>query len=372
MKKKVLILGVAAVQLDAIKQLKEMGYEVHACAMANDGPGAKEADYFQEINILDKESLINYIQENSISVVYSVGSDLSIPVASALSEKLNLPKFVSEKTAMICNNKDLMRETLGNDFEGNVNFQIIKNQTDKIELPFPFILKPTDSQGQRGVVLIHNEAEFNEQYPNTKHYSRSGLVIIEKYVTGPEISVNGYLIDGKIKFLVASDRETWPNYTGLIHKHVVPSKVITQDNQDKLKKIIESACVKLNITNGPVYVQMKVENNMPYIIEITSRLDGCHMWNILEKYTGINLLQLTFDHLLNNDTAIMDQFTQDSVGEYVLEFICQEPNTKADYGKFNKPNEEILEYFQYYEQDAQIRAVNGKYEKIGYFIYKTK
>ena len=122
--KKVLILGVAAVQLDAIKELKDMGYETHACAMAKDGPGAEMADYFVELNILDKEEIINYILDKEISLVYSVGSDLAMPVASYISEKLEMSYFVSEKTARICNNKNLMRENLGNDFKGNLDATI--------------------------------------------------------------------------------------------------------------------------------------------------------------------------------------------------------------------------------------------------------
>ena len=37
MGKKVLILGVAAVQMDAVSQLKKMGCETFTCAMAKDG-----------------------------------------------------------------------------------------------------------------------------------------------------------------------------------------------------------------------------------------------------------------------------------------------------------------------------------------------
>lgn len=370
LKKKVLILGVASVQMDAIKELKKMGYEVHAVAMANDGPGAAEADVFKEINILDKEAITAYIKEEGISVVYSVGSDMAIPVASDLSEKLDLPRFVSEKTAKICNNKDLMRETLGNNFEGNIPFQIMKEKDEEIQLPYPFILKPTDSQGQRGVVLVNNKQEFLEHFDHSKSYSRSGVVIIEKYVTGPEISVNGYMVDGKLVFLVPSDRETWTQFTGLIHKHILPTRVLSDEGNEGLLSILESTCSKLEINNGPVYAQMKVENGLPYIIEITPRLDGCHMWNILEKYTGVNLLELSFEHLIEGTTNALDN-AKEITDDYVLEFICQEPNTPADYSDFQDKMSNSIESFQYYEQGDNIRPVNGKYEKIGYFIYKT-
>lgn len=371
MNNKVLILGVASVQMDAILELKKMGYETYACAMAKDGPGADVADHFEEINILDVSSIINFIEKNKISLVYSVGSDLAMPVASYISEKLGLPYFVSEETARTCNNKDLMRKTLGNEFDGNLKFQVIESEEDIIQLDYPFILKPADSQGQRGVKLINTYSEYIKNYRIAKKYSRSGLVILEQYISGPELSVNGYIINGEVVFLVPSDRDTWPEYTGLIHKHVVPSVNINFEIEEEIKSIIESASKKLGIMNGPVYVQMKLEKYKPYIIEITPRLDGCHMWNLLTYYTGVNLLKLTFEHLLHNDTSELTKLKEDLSDKYVLEFICQEPNTLADYSNYQTSIENSLSSFKYYNQGDTIRPVNGKFDKIGYFIFKN-
>jgi biotin carboxylase len=368
--KRVLILGVASVQMDAILELKKMGYETYACAMKKDGPGANVVDNFREINILDTEAIVNYIKENQISLVYSVGSDLAMPVSCLISEKLQMPHFVSEKTARICNNKDLMRKTLGNAFNGNVKFQVIESEDDELELDFPFILKPADSQGQRGVKLVEYYDEYLENYQIAKKYSRSGLVIIEQYISGPELSVNGYVVNGEVKYLIASDRDTWSGYTGLIHKHIVPTTNIDSEATNQVKEIIESACEKLEIKNGPVYAQMKLEQGEPYIIEITPRLDGCHMWNILNRYTGVNLLKLTFEHLLNNDMSELEKKYNEFNDGYVLEFICQQPNTKADYTEYKLEVQSSLCNFNYYKQGDNIRPVNGKFDKIGYFIYK--
>jgi len=372
MNRKVLILGVASVQMDAILELKKMGYETYACAMAKDGPGANVVDHFEEINILDVEAIKKYIVENDISVVYSVGSDLAMPVACQVSKLLNMPHFVSEETAVICNNKNLMRTTLGTDFKGNVKYQVVKNIEEEVKLIYPFIIKPADSQGQRGVKLINTYEEYLSSFEESQRHSRSGLVILEQYISGPEISVNGYLVNGDIKFLIPSDRETWPGYTGLIQKHVVPAKKLTTKSSNELKNIIESACRKLNINNGPVYLQMKLEEDKPYIIEITPRLDGCHMWNVLEYYTGVNLLKLTFHHLLNKDTSELNNLKKEIKDGFVLEFICQKPNTTADYTEYKNEIENSLYNFNYYKSGDYIRPVNGKYDKIGYFIYKNK
>ncbi len=364
--KKVLILGVASVQADAIKKLNELGYETHAIAMKNDGPGAKESTYFSEINILDKEKVIDYINENKIDVVYSVGSDLAIPVASEISEELNMPLFVSSETAKICNKKDRMRDFLGDNFDGNVKYQILSNSDEAIKLEFPFIMKPTDSQGQRGVNLINNEEEFFNLFESTQSYSRDKLVIIEQYIDGPEVSVNGYMVNGKIEYLEVSDRETWEKYTGLIRKHVVPSNKISSEEKNKVVKIIEEACLKLDINNGPVYVQMKIEKNNPYIIEITPRLDGCHMWKLLSYATEYDILEATLSHLID---GVEPQLTlETNVKEYELEFACQEPNTEATYSGYGDLEKIADETYYYYQESDNIRPVNGKYEKIGYFI----
>jgi len=160
--KKVLILGVASVQMDAVLQLKEMGYETFTCAMAKDGPAADASDHFEIINILDENAIVEYIQKNKIDVVYSTGSDLAIPVACRISEKLNMPHFVTADVAYTCNNKDVMRKTLTPACKGNIPYYVVQSlsEVDIDKLSYPMIMKPSDSQGQRGIFLVNNAEEI--------------------------------------------------------------------------------------------------------------------------------------------------------------------------------------------------------------------
>ena len=364
---KVLILGVAAVQLDAIEELKKMGHETFAVAMAKDGPGADAADHFDLINIIDEEKIINYINDNSIDAVYSTGSDLAMPVSCRISEKLSLPHFVPSNVASICNHKNEMRECLGEDCPGNIPFQVFDN-CNTINIEFPVIAKPSDSQGQRGVKLIHNQEEFELQFDDIKQYSREGKVIVEKFIDGPEISVNGYMFDGNLIFFLASDRVTWEEYTGLIHKHVLPTKSISKKVENKLRETFEIVCNRIGITNGPVYSQVKIMDNHPYIIEITPRLDGCHMWRIIKYACGLNLMELTFQHLLNNDVSEINKLVE-KTSPMELVFWCQKPNTEINLNNYIPPNSAVHHYY-YYQNNMIIRPVNGVFEKIGYYIHE--
>lgn len=370
--KKILILGVAAVQYDVIKFLKEnyTDLEVHAIAMKNDGPGSKIADYFSEINIVDIENIKVYIQQKNIDVIYSVGSDISMPVIGKISEECGLPHFVSSNTAVYCNNKNQMRSMLGTSFEGNIPYQELSRINDfdiSIFQSYPLFLKPADSQGQRGVKKITSFEDLSKYFETSKKFSRSGTVILEKYISGQEISVNGYMINGALVFCEISDRITWEKFEGLIHKHIVPSKHKNK-TEDKVTELLYRTAIKMEILNGPVYAQMKLENDTPYVIEITPRLDGCHMWKLIYRTYGFNLLKLTLSHLLFNDVTEITNKTL-LVNEHkkgILEFLCQEPNTEAHYPKGFFDNS--VESFKYYTEKELVRPVNGFFDKIGYKI----
>lgn len=362
--KRVLILGVAPVQMDAILQLKNLGCETYAVAMAKDGPGADIADHFDIINILDEDKLAQYILDNQIDVVYSTGSDLAMPVACRLSEKLHMPHFVSSQTAYICNHKGVMREKLTQDCKGNIPYQML-DKIQNITTGFPAILKPSDSQGQRGIYLIHSQKEFEDHFEDARAFSKERKVIVERYINGPEISVNGYMVNGELKYIVASDRVTWSNYTGLIHKHIVPDSALNETSKQEMLEIVRDACCRIGIENGPVYFQMKVDGDKPYIIEMTPRLDGCHMWNILEKVTGVNLMKLVFEHLLFGNVSELEKAREPIPMELV--FWCQKPNSHMDRSAFELP-EDALEHFYYYKNGDYIRPVNGRFDKVGYYI----
>lgn len=363
--KNILILGVAAVQAEAIEKLNEMGYKTYAIAKKNDGPGSKIAYQFDEIDILDKEGIKKHVIDNKIDAIYSVGSDLAMPIVSKISEEFNLPHFVSFEAANICNHKNLMREVTKGAY-GSIDFEVTKDINYKTLLEYPLFVKPSDGQGQRGISLVENDAELHEALSKAIDNSRNKKAIIEKYIGGYEVSVNLYVVNSKVVFEKTSLRDTWTKYEGLIHKHIIDNNVIFPT--DKIQRAIEEHIKLIDIKNGPLYAQIKIYEDNPYIIEITPRFDGCHMHKLIKYSMNIDLLKITFDHLLNNITPSFENLTINK--NYTLEFICKEPNTKANYDIYSYP-ENTVEKYNYYKNGDLIRPVNGVYDKIGYVIYSN-
>jgi len=366
--RKVLILGIGPAQVDALEYCKARGFEVHACSNSQDGPGRYLADVFATIDIVDVNSIFTYASSNKIDLVYCVGSDLGMVTAAKVSELIGLPSFVPGDVAELCHDKYRLRSTLGETFPGNIPFMLIQDKSDINRWKkFPCVLKPVDNQGQRGVFTISSIQDFHHYYANAAEHARSGRLIIEEYVNGPEYSVNVYLIDRRIELWQVSERITFAEYPGgLVKAHRLPPQLMNQDQHDKLWNLVSSTVEKLGIRNGPVYFQVKISRDGPKLIEVTPRLDGCHLWRLIFEYTGINLLDTTFRHLLGESSRISKNGLQHTGCE--LHFICEAPGHIVNREKHQIGQPSYLRW--YYSDGQRVRAVNGYMEKIGYFICK--
>ena len=366
MKKKLLILGAGNAQIDLIKYAKDKGFEVHGVSYTNTDSGIPMLDYFEQINIIDTEKVEEYVKKNSIDYIYSVGSDIAVPTFCKVAENLDMFHFVSSKTAEICCNKHMMRDALGKS-NFNLPFMYCSNlvQAKKADF-YPLMIKPVDSQGQRGVYSVKSYEELEKCFEQSICFSKSGQVILEKFVLGDEASVNAYVYDGKVIFSMLSDRESFNNLPGgIIKAHHLPSKYENTCTKQLVEELVSEAVTKLEINNGPVYFQIKIENGHPYLIEVTPRLDGCHMWRLIKEYTGVNLLDITMTHFLDGTVADISYNASDMPMH--TEFFCEAPDTEFDISKYEKYTGDIKCF--YYKTGDRVRRMNGYMEKCGYRIF---
>lgn len=363
---RILVLGIGNAQVDLLQHLKrEYEIEIHALSNNNIGRGLKYTDKFSCIDITKKNDVLEYCQQHKINIIYSVGSDVAMPTVAYVSEQLGLPSFISYDTALTCNNKDLFRNKLKECY-GSVPFQMIEKDNVLINVPFPAIVKPVDSQGQRGVSTIYSIPELPTAFEHAIQFSRAQRVIVEKKIDGPEISVNVYIKNGELVFFLPSGRISWEQFDGgIIHKHILPCN-LTNNAIINIKKLVNETLFNLEINNGPAYFQIKMCGNNPYLIEVTPRLDGCHMWRLILEATGVNLLEISIKHLLG---IRIDFPYQIDVKNSSLEFICQPPNTL-----YKKPIiDKGYQYFEsYYEDNDLVKEMNGKMEKCAYLVRMDK
>lgn len=368
MKKKLLIPGAGNAQIDLIEYAKEKGLEVHGISYTDTDPGIPLLDHFEQINITDTDTIAAYVRKHKIDYIYSVGSDLAIPALFSVAEECGLFHFVSGRTAEICCHKHLMRGAM----EGsryNLPFLCCRSADEAKNVNFyPLMLKPVDSQGQRGVYRVDSFGELTARLADSLSFSKSGQVILEKFVDGDEISVNAYLSDGELLFLLMSDRESHKSFPGgIIKAHHLPSKYEGTDAAPKVRALVLEVTEKLDIRNGPVYFQIKIEKGHPYLIEATPRLDGCHMWRLIKAYCGVDLLEVTLSHLLGTKPSAIACLPSEIPMH--TEFFCEAPNTVFDPDKYKPFHADYRQ--MYYRKGDIVRRMNGYAEKCGYRIFRS-
>ena len=371
MKKRILILGAGNAQIDAIEYCKAHGYEVVGCSYTTVDCGIPHLDIFEQVDIKSIEGVKALAGKYGVSAVYSVGSDLAMPTVMKVSEQLGLPHFITAEAAEICHSKGRMRETLGEDFGGNAAFRVCSTLEDALEYnSFPGMMKPVDSQGQRGCFKVESAEDIKERFAASLDYSFEGKVIIEEFIDGPEVSVNAYMQDGKMKFALVSDRYAFDELPGgIIKEHRVPSSFADEEAQAKTVDLAARVAAKIGIDNGPCYFQIKLKDGKePIILEVTPRLDGCHMWNLIKHYCGADMLEACFRQLLEGESVLDGEYSMPRE-EYSLIFMSREPNTKFSKADFDTEGAEYVCY--YYNDSDRVLKINGYMEKCGYIIRKT-
>lgn len=361
-----LVLGVGNAQVDLLHYLKDI-FELHSCSNINEGRGIELCDYFEKIDIKNIDRTKDYCQKNRIDYIYSIGSDVAMPTIAKVSEMLNLPCFTSYQTALSCNSKNIFRHKL-KDISGAIKFQTITSiDHDSLVLPFPLMIKPADSQGQRGVCLVNSYEEMEAAFFAAKEHSNNGIVLAEEYIDGPEISVNAFIEDAEIIFSILSDRISWPDSKGgAIHKHLLPCSLNAKAQENTLN-LVKCVIKSLNIDNGPVYFQIKMKGDEPKLIEVTPRLDGCHMWRLIKLATGIDLLEMTIKYLTKREVGAIPEFHIKE--QCLLEFFCSPPNSIIDNNNFEIHPNNIYHEF-YYNNGERVKEINGYMEKCGYQIFR--
>ena len=366
---KILVLGTGSAQKDIIEYCKNAGYYVIATSNVSGYSAQYIADEFYQVDITDAKATEELARKLEVDLLYSVGSDVAMPTVAGVSEKLELPCFITKETAIICNHKELLRKRLNNrKVDGNIPYQTIEDVNENIRVSFPAIMKPSDSQGQRGVRRVECAEEIRTHFDETISFSREKKVILESFIDGSEISVNVFIRNGELTFFLISDRIVWEEYPGgLIKEHVIPSKYEQdKDVVQRIEKLVLDVLDAIKLTDGPAYFQIKVDcNGEPYLIEVTPRLDGCHMWKAIYHSTGVDLLKATMETLVGNEYIFPSEL---NIKSYSLEFLCGKPGDVFYERNYKIPDNEYL--YWYYEDGQKINRMNGYYEKCGYVIKK--
>ncbi|MFN8481964.1 MAG: ATP-grasp domain-containing protein [Anaerolineae bacterium] len=152
------------------------------------------------------------------------------------------------------------------------------------ELDYPVVVKPTHLAASQGVIRANTPAEFVEAFHctraialatgDTQERRQIADILIEDYIDGFEVALEGILAEGHLKLLALFDKPdplVGPYFEETIY--VTPSR-LPDDAQAAILACAADACAALGLREGPVHAELRINEAGPWIIEVAGRSIG--------------------------------------------------------------------------------------------------
>lgn len=298
MKKKLMILGGGPFQLPAIVKAKEMGLDVIVCDYYPDCVGKQVEGVIGElISTYDYEGVLAAAKKHKIDAIMTLCTDYPMRIVAYVAKQLGLP-CISEEAAYMATDKGAMRQCLKENGVPVPQFELVKSKEEYLtklaDFDCPVVIKAVDNSGSRGIQMLDDPRDLKmaeEAYDYCVQYSRSGDILIEEYMDGPEVCLGTLNYQGECYTVQLADqlRKLPPYFTDSGYSQ--PS-LLDEETQKKICEITVAANKALKNDNGSSCTEIIVTKSGPKIVEIGPRLPGDYLASHLSQYAnGIDLIE---------------------------------------------------------------------------------
>lgn len=274
---------------------------------------------------LDFQSLENSVerlaaQVADLNVCTVLGTDdMTTEIASRVSRRAGLTHNPPPAVAMT-RRKDLARQCLWNAGLPSPRFQIIPRDQDinttTLTVAFPAVLKPISLSGSRGVIRVDDRLALSRamQRLNTivdnaisLHEDEKKRYLLESFIPGFEVAVEGMLDDGDLEILAIFDKPDPLNGPYFEETYYISPTRLDTDTQEALAAWVQRACQAFGLRHGAIHAECRINDTGIYVIELAARTIGGLCAKMFEYGTGYGLEQLVLANAMGERLPVQRQ-----------------------------------------------------------------
>ena len=209
---------------------------------------------------------------------------------------------------------------------------------------YPCVLKPVRLAASRGVIRADTPEAFVAAFERVRRileragcetrdasvstdlvsripHPASRSILVEDFVPGPEVALEGLLVAGQLRVLALFDKPDpldGPYFEETIY--VTPSR-LPADAQRAVAACAERAAAALGLREGPVHAELRVNSRGPWLIELAARpiggrCSGALRFEIRERGKGngetFSLEEIVIRHALGMELPVLERERQAS------------------------------------------------------------
>ena len=190
----------------------------------------------------------------------------------------------------------------------------------------PCVVKPISLSASTGVIRADTPDDAALVAQRVRRilvtHDRPGdeLLLVEHFVAGAEVSIEGLLRHGELEVLALFDKPdplNGPYFEETIY--VTPSR-LSVAQQNAVIEVAAAGCHAFGLREGPVHAEVRVGNDTTdtqpavWLLEVAARSIGGLCSRVLRFGAGVSLEEVILRHALGLDTGQLTRFTGGPAG----------------------------------------------------------
>lgn len=303
-----LLVAAGPLQIPAFEEARRLGCSLVAVDRSDSAPGMRLADRAYRVDIKESEKIIAIARQEKISGVASICTDFAVRTVADVAEALGLPG-ISPASAQRATDKRLMRRAFLAAGAPAPLFVEVNDRAAALRaadrIGYPVALKIPGSAGSRGVYRVATPGELRQRYQQARLLEPSADLLVEEWLNGPEISVEGCCVGCETHVIQITDKQLFDGPHPVEAGHTQPSR-LSPSVQQEIRRVAVAGITALGFEDCGFHAELKVTESGPRLIEIAARLGGDRISTHLTPLsTGVNLVRATLEIALGRKPRLI-------------------------------------------------------------------
>ena len=274
----IMVLGGSNSQKHIIKNARDLNLKVVLVDSRSNAASKDSADIFYNIDPKNFQSVLEVARRYQIIGVFSDQNDYCIETLAYINKEMNFLGN-SVESSRLATNKLSQKKYLSKIFPELIPEFWIFNTKQTLEEfvsanpKKDFVLKPTNSQGSRGVVKINSRSI--PKLEDSQFYSTNGKAeyLVEEFIGGYEFSVESIIVEGEVYDLLVTRKYHYEKNDCLDRENTYLDDI--PEEIQKALLIANSKVIKgLNLFFGLTHSEYKFYDGQVFLMETAARGGG--------------------------------------------------------------------------------------------------